>query len=154
MAADDGNDEMTAYLKVYCGLTPREQNSVTPEQICERAQISINDLFASVMWWCSETTNVSFQLLKAASRPRALQRLAREATKAGPQHGHDRDSFFKITGDMPMPSKYVQNNFGQPGGTNSLVGRSGPAPKLLGAGQRVLEMEQADNDDILDVEST
>ena len=152
LAARNGDKEMDRYVKVWSGLTARDRNAATPEQLCEMAQIKPGELVGAVCQAIWDAKSAEGSMVSAIAHPEVLRRTAQSASKPGGQR--DRELFFRVTGSLPDKkgtSVIIQNNpqtLALNGGSAGGGGRVALPPgrtlhELLDMDDEVIEMGSA-----------
>jgi hypothetical protein len=97
LAARNGDAAMARFRESYLRLTPQEQRSHVPEEICERAGAAAGELMGAVcraIWECGAAE--SSHCAKPSRRSWSTIERARK-----PNHFRDRELFFRLTGSLP-----------------------------------------------------
>jgi hypothetical protein len=98
--ADEDDAEMQKVMECYRGLKKREQQTASPEFVCDLAGVNPNDLaaeiFRSYLSYASDAAN----LIEAASRPEVVRKSVQFAKEF---EGHrDRKMLFEHSGFLPQ----------------------------------------------------
>jgi hypothetical protein len=151
LAARNGDKEMDRYVKVWSGLTARDRNAATPEQLCEMAQIKPGELVGAVCQAIWDAKSAEGSMVSAIAHPEVLRRTAQSASKPGGQR--DRELFFRVTGSLPDKkgtSVIIQNNpqtlalnGGSAGGGRVALPPGRTLHELLDMDDEVIEMGSA-----------
>lgn len=139
-ATDEQNADMQRILDVYNGLSRREQQSASPEYICDVAGVSHRALMEGISGLIYEAGEFQATIYKAAYLPRVIQQTAKSAMKSSPR---DRETFLKMTGALPTARGTTIVNNPQAFAASKSDGR--PAV-LHSAGSKVLEYDQLEDD--------
>lgn len=98
--ADEGDADMQKVIECYRGLKRREQQTITPESICDLAGVNPNDLaaevFRSYLSYASDAAN----LIEAASRPAVVRKQVKVALTT--DGWRDRKMLHEHSGFLPQ----------------------------------------------------
>lgn len=100
-AATNGDVKMGRVLSTWLNIPPDEQNTISPERLCDIAQVKPEDLFGSV---CRELYAASAResmMILGARQAEVVHMMADQATKV--KGGKDRERFLRSTGVLPTP---------------------------------------------------
>lgn len=99
LAARNGDEDMGRYVKCWLALTAKERNAHAPEQICELAKVTPDELVGAVCSAIWRAKSAEGSLVSAIAHPKILERTARAADKTAGYK--DRELFFRVTGNLP-----------------------------------------------------
>jgi hypothetical protein len=140
IAARDYKDElMNKFLAVYRQRSRNEQQSDTPEFLCDISGITPSQLLASIVPVLYEYSDFTASVIKGVYRPRVLKRMAQAASGMSQR---DRETFLKITGDVPTHKGSVTIN-----APSAIAGAQATMPVLSSAGKKVLELDRDEWED-------
>jgi hypothetical protein len=111
LAARNGDKEMQRYVKIWEGITAKDRRVITPEQLCEMAQVKPAELVGAVCQAIWDAKSAEGSMVSAIAHPEVLKRTATSAQK--PANYKDRELFFRVTGSLPDKkgtSVIIQNN--------------------------------------------
>src|SRR5881296_13935 len=117
-AAKEGDTEMQRFMNALNGLSARERLTVSPEDVCDMAGVSVEDLIGAVLPLIWRYSRLRSSIVAATHDPVVLRTTAAYAMR--PDNQHDREIFLKATGTLPIPKGSVTAIFNSAG--------SGPPP--------------------------
>lgn len=139
LAAQDGEEEMESILTHYNALTMREKRTITPEQLCELADVSTSVLVAQVVAKCYEMGRAETQLITASLMSKVVLRTATVAASKSKFASKEREMFLKGSGFLPTPHGTSINVTNSPQ-TLNVSGRP-ELGQLPGSEDEMLELE-------------
>lgn len=116
MSAEEGDKDMQRFVQIWMTLTAREKFAITPEQLCERANVQVEDLVGEVCRMLWKVQNFAAGIITALAHPKVIKKTVQEAMKK--DGGVDRSNFLKGTGFLPTPKPAIMNpHYHLPAGT-------------------------------------
>ena len=99
MAARKGNTAMARFLDCYKSILPRDKANIWPEQVCDLANVTPDELVGAVCQhiWASKAAESS--MVSAIAHPEVLMDTIRFARKE--ENFRDRELYFRMTGSLP-----------------------------------------------------
>jgi hypothetical protein len=99
LAAQEGDDDMIAFIKTFEALTRKEQRTLPPEQICELAHVKPSELFGAIAEQLWGTGLGESQILAAIEHPQVMGAVAKRAKRKDGRG--DSELFLRATGSLP-----------------------------------------------------
>ena len=139
LAARKGNTAMERFRDCYENLPWRDRASIWPEQLCDLAGITPDELVGAVCQqiWASKAAESS--MVSSIAHPEVLMATIRLAKKE--ENFRDRELFFRMAGSLPDRKGTSINIFNQAAGQVAeapVVGRA----KLKSFDEEVIEMSR------------
>lgn len=111
-AAREGDKEMQKIISAYFALSRREQQAITPEQLCDLANVKTRDLFSAVAGTLWENSSREATMITYVEHPKVIKAIA---TAAKAKNMKAAEMFGKATGFVPVPktvspSVVIHNN--------------------------------------------
>lgn len=129
MAAKDGSEICEALVEKYCSLTKIQQAKVALDDLAEALNIPPYEILGDVVKTMGRySMNVS-QMVAYAGQPDVVERLIKNAAKAGPEFHNDRKLALTATGFV-QPTPLVNLD---------LRGKAEPAAEPDGSGMQSFE---------------
>lgn len=145
---DDGDKDMQKLVETYDSLPTKRRQQITPEQLCLESGVSIKKFIAGVMPWIWMYSQTAKSVFTAIASIPVLKKTAAAALGQGKNAHKDRETFLKISGDVPTSQgsrTVIHNNPTAIAGANSQS--SGLPIRLPSAASALLELEAVDQDD-------
>lgn len=126
LAARKGNTAMQRVVDVYNSLEKKERINIWPEQICDMAAITPDELVGAVCQnlWASKAAESS--MVSAIAHPEVLMKLVEFAKKE--ENFRDRELYLRATGSLPDRKGNSINIYNQAVGQNAEI----PLPSVVG----------------------
>src|SRR5436309_15034353 len=108
---------MQRSMSALTGLSARERWTGSPEDVCDMAGVSVEDLIGAVLPLIWRYSRLRSSIVAATHDPVVLRTTAAYAMR--PDNQHDRQMFLKATGTLPMPK----------GSVTAILNSAGPGPR-------------------------
>lgn len=124
LAARKGNTTMQRFLDVYNTLTKQDRASAWPEQVCDLANVTPDELVGAVCQniWSSKAAESS--MVSAIAHPELLMKTIEFARKE--ENFRDRELYYRMAGSLPDRKGTSINIY------NQSAGQAGEAPSVVG----------------------
>ena len=145
IAATSNDKEMQKLSDYHAALPWAKRRSITPEDLCQGAGVTLLNFIGSVMPWIWTYSNAAAAVIAATSNPAVIARTAKSAMGKGKFAHKDRETFLKVTGALPTARGTTINNM--PIASASAGSVSGLVARLPSAGHDIMEIESSELDE-------